>query len=329
MTKRLDYVDMARGIAICLVVMAHLIQNNVADGVHHPSFLFINSFHMPLFFAISGYIGQIVGRPLADSGGVFCYIKKKAVALLLPLVVWELVVRKFFLSETWNIPTLTDVITTLIHPGLWFLLALFRICLGYSLFSLISNRYNINNKLWIDLLLIGLPLLMGSGWPSIQLDNVYLYSLFFFLGVMVAKHDSLNRLLWNKALVALLIVVFCVLVCHWRIEAGVTGFNDFLKLFIATSAFIAIMNVCKSYEGCPVGKQLCLWGRYSMEIYVAHWALLSFSKNVSIEASGVNSFWIFGLAVLMALPIIYSCIGFSKIVECSTQLRLILFGRRK
>ena len=64
MGNRLQYVDMARGIAICLVVTAHLIQSNLIDGVHNPACQFIMSFFMPLFFAISGYIGQKVGAPV-------------------------------------------------------------------------------------------------------------------------------------------------------------------------------------------------------------------------------------------------------------------------
>ena len=52
MGARLKYVDMARGIAICLVVTAHLIQTNPIDGVRNPVCQFIMSFHMPIFFAI-------------------------------------------------------------------------------------------------------------------------------------------------------------------------------------------------------------------------------------------------------------------------------------
>ena len=58
---------MARGLAILLVVAAHLIQMNVCDGVNSRAFWFINSFHMPLFFAISGYISQKVYKPLGGA----------------------------------------------------------------------------------------------------------------------------------------------------------------------------------------------------------------------------------------------------------------------
>ena len=57
--KRLDYIDEIRGIAILLVVVGHIIQFN-GISKNNSVFEFIYSFHMPLFFAISGYITQKV-----------------------------------------------------------------------------------------------------------------------------------------------------------------------------------------------------------------------------------------------------------------------------
>ena len=55
--KRLKYLDIMKGFAIWLVVIGHLIQyNNCVDWIEHPMFTWIYSFHMPLFFYISGYL---------------------------------------------------------------------------------------------------------------------------------------------------------------------------------------------------------------------------------------------------------------------------------
>jgi len=151
MDKRLDYVDMARGFAIILVVVAHLIQYNVEDGIHNSAFLCINSFHMPLFFAISGYIGQIVNKPIVICQDLCKYLKKKFLSLFVPLFVWELVVNKFFFSADWQMPTIDDVITTITHPNLWFLLALFRISVLYGLFQWVSSNFNTDFKLYKDI----------------------------------------------------------------------------------------------------------------------------------------------------------------------------------
>lgn len=49
MAKRIEYLDYAKGIGIILVVLGHiLIKGNIK--------IYIYSFHMPLFFIISGYL---------------------------------------------------------------------------------------------------------------------------------------------------------------------------------------------------------------------------------------------------------------------------------
>ncbi len=59
---RLDWLDTAKGLAIVLVVIGHVTSNYVTDKsadvatVFHSLHWFIYSFHMPLFFMISGYL---------------------------------------------------------------------------------------------------------------------------------------------------------------------------------------------------------------------------------------------------------------------------------
>ena len=50
MNKRLDYIDTAKGIGIILVVIYHHLLG--ADYINN----WISSFHMPLFFMITGYL---------------------------------------------------------------------------------------------------------------------------------------------------------------------------------------------------------------------------------------------------------------------------------
>lgn len=70
-SSRLQFIDIIKGWAIILVVLAHLIQKNTVDGLHNVVFQFINSFHMPLFFFASGYIAYKVCKIDGIRGGVF------------------------------------------------------------------------------------------------------------------------------------------------------------------------------------------------------------------------------------------------------------------
>lgn len=136
--KRLDYIDEIRGIAILLVVVGHIIQFN-GISKNNSVFEFIYSFHMPLFFAISGYITQKVTN-ITNTKQYITFLKKKFIALIIPLLTWSLVVNKLFLKEKWNTLNWSDIQNVLISPGLWFLQVLFVILCFYGIFNWISSK---------------------------------------------------------------------------------------------------------------------------------------------------------------------------------------------
>ena len=73
MSKRIEYIDIARGIGILLVVMGH----NDFAVVSPFLYKLIYSFHMPLFFFLSGYF-------LNSATGFWPFVKKRFNALLKP-----------------------------------------------------------------------------------------------------------------------------------------------------------------------------------------------------------------------------------------------------
>lgn len=325
---RLEYVDAARGIAILLVIAGHLIQDYHADGNNCRVLWFICSFHMPLFFAVSGYIGQVVSKPIGGGKNYLQFIGKKAVALLVPLYVWTLVVNKYFFSSTWSVPQLIDVLETFTKPGaLWFLPTLFRLFVFYGLFQLYGTMWNSENKFWKDALFILALVAFLAFNPVDILKNDLPYTIHFYVAVIIAKHDKIRMLFFNERVFVTTFFIFCVLACHWN-QLSASRIYDAIRLVIALCAFLIIMNVCKRYEGSVVSNHFSLFGRYTLEIYVIHWSLLIFKPDWTINLNDYNSFWVFIIIMLLSLPIAYLCIGFSKVVEVSPKLRLLMFGRR-
>lgn len=92
MKKRMDYLDVAKGIAIFLVMMGH-----AALAFDTPNWrLTIYSFHMPLFFLVSGVV---VGRA---KDGWRPFLKKNVLTLLVPYLIWALIFLPFkFESLPW------------------------------------------------------------------------------------------------------------------------------------------------------------------------------------------------------------------------------------
>ena len=179
-TKRLEYVDIMRGIAITLVVAGHVIQFN-GIPTNNSTFEFIYSFHMPLFFAISGYIIQKVTK-IESWQQYGKFLKKKIIAIAVPFLVWTLLIDNFFLKEDWYIPNVEQVMHKLQYPMLWYLKSLFFLLVAFGAYDFVQNRLKFKTSLRIIssyaifMLLISVFIVLG-----IEEKNLLMYS-FFFIG---------------------------------------------------------------------------------------------------------------------------------------------------
>ena len=133
---RLRYFDMAKGLGIILVVLGHI------EYISEPLRTWISSFHMPLFFIVSGMLichKNESGQPLSS------LIKKKARGILIPYLYFSLL---YFVIDILNVrfgkitpeTFVKDNIASLTFYGvsvLWFLPALF---LAQILFLFLVKR---------------------------------------------------------------------------------------------------------------------------------------------------------------------------------------------
>ena len=90
--KRMAWIDIAKGIAIILVVFGHVITNGQSsDLLHLPVWTIIHntiySFHMPLFFFISGYLQKHCKRE--DNKMIAKALFRKEICLLIPYALFS------------------------------------------------------------------------------------------------------------------------------------------------------------------------------------------------------------------------------------------------
>tara|TARA_R110000868_G_scaffold396707_1_gene668995 strand:- start:382 stop:627 length:246 start_codon:yes stop_codon:yes gene_type:complete len=60
---RILYIDRLRGVNIFLVVLGHVLTNNVVDGEYSGIYVWGSTFRMPLFMFLCGYIANKVIKP--------------------------------------------------------------------------------------------------------------------------------------------------------------------------------------------------------------------------------------------------------------------------
>ena len=197
MPKRIEYIDIARGIGILLVVLAH----NDFGFISQYGYQVIYSFHMPLFFLLSGYF-------IKTNISFFEFFKKRFHSLLKPFLFTLFLI--YFLNVSFEKmafeTALRRIGKSLYGTGvyidwvqLWFLPNLFVVSLYAFIFLVIVGK--LNNR-WLRLgiltatLALSLPFLktfypfsvslLGNDYElfglPFSLDLVFLSGFFYILG---------------------------------------------------------------------------------------------------------------------------------------------------
>ena len=129
--KRLDYLDMAKGIGIFFVALGHM--EDISTGTR----VWISSFHMPLFFIISGILMAVKDEPSRDWNES---VKKRFRGIIVPYLWFSL---SYFIIDIGNLNIvhnidlrtfIVDTIDSVTFYGmsvLWFLPALFLASIGF------------------------------------------------------------------------------------------------------------------------------------------------------------------------------------------------------
>jgi fucose 4-O-acetylase-like acetyltransferase len=197
MSKRIEYLDIARGIGILLVVLGHNDFEAISLFVHQV----IYSFHIPLFFFLSGYFINI-------SIPFFEFFKKRFHSLLKPFLFTIFLIYFTSISfEKMGFNTaITRIVKSLYGTGhyidwvqLWFLPELFVVSLYAFLFLTLVSRLRNRWVTWgilLATLAFSLPFLktfypftisiLGKEYElyglPLGLDLVFLSGFFFILG---------------------------------------------------------------------------------------------------------------------------------------------------
>ena len=180
--KRERYIDAARGIGIALVVLGHVI---ITEGYTSGSVTkFIYSFHMPLFFFLSGWCRALGGS--ASGRGGLAHLWKTVKKLFVPYFIWSFIYLCLAYiggPVDWE-ERLQAVFTFRGIAPLWFLPAL-GLCEG-ALYLALAVRRHISRRIQPVLLPV-LCILMyavaygmyqyynSPGFPAADMVPVYLY----------------------------------------------------------------------------------------------------------------------------------------------------------
>lgn len=281
MKKRIDYLDIAKGIAMLCIIAGHLGVNAVNQ--------FVFTFHVPIFFLISGYF-------LSDRMPVKEFAKDKAKRLMIPYAIaWGFIAGGAIIFAVLWFKTVEGVLYTLLNQvlsglygngssthfiyvndniylptvgAIWFFPALF--------FAMVIVRYFMNRKYggaWIFLIaLLGYES-SKAVWLPMSIQSGMVAASFVYIGMLARKYNVMEKKLPGEIKIGVAALwLFCVLFCGklYLVENMFTnGIVDYAGA-LAGSYLVICFSRWLEKRTCFVKKVLCFWGQNTLIILCIH-----------------------------------------------------------
>lgn len=279
--KRIQYLDVAKGISIFLVIIGHLVPMDTGIGQY------IYSFHMPVFFVLSGvlmyYNDSWKKHPIGD------VIKKKMKSLLYPYFMFSSVFIICILVKAGIKIAIRNLISTIIFEGIivyWFLPALF---VSELLFVICYKKRKSKYAFW----LFGLLTMTFSYFKTKYSDvgNIFISVLFRFGNIM------------NRAVIGTIFIILGYYFIKITNEVFIIKNNNFKRtnfLCLGTTLVALLINICLyrfnyvDLNNSIIGNPLLFYINAVMGSYTVIMLSLTIFSNVKIFSYfGKNSLIVF------------------------------------
>ena len=288
------WVDYAKAIGIVLVVYGHVARGLYNAGIPMNVPLYervdsiVYSFHMPLFFFLSGifFLHSLHRR------GSLALVANKVDTILYPYILWSLIqgLTEVWLSRYTNgkVP-LTEVLA-LWNPRaqFWFLYALFLVMLT----AILVYRRDTRGLIQGVLALGALAYVFQASIPSaMHSDYVVKNFVFFALGVWFnTVKDRLSPQPGRWAMAG--VIAFLIVQYGFHFGLGMRyGDKGVASLLVAIVSILAVASLCLWLARSPKPWVLALGGA-SMGIYVMHILAGSGARILLSRFMGVSDVWI-------------------------------------
>lgn len=311
--RRLEWIDLVKGIAIGLVVIGHMLRGFVSSGMYSEYkniFIYIDytiySFHMPLFFIISGALFKN-SKKLENMNQYFLFIKKKVILLAIPYFVfsWIQIVIKLIMSNSVNNKVnIMDFFTIIFNPieQFWFLYSLMIIFIIMGFIDIKIKSEQIKFIIIILSFLLANYTIIDLGILGNAISNI----IYFYIGEKIIENKE--RIKINNNIIISLLALYIILnlaIYNFKFSQNILIISRFIMAVVAS---LTIITICKKfqYNDKNIIYVFKILGKHSMAIYLLHIILGSGIRIVLLKLS-INSLIvqvILGLIFAIIIPIL-------------------------
>ena len=318
--ERVEWVDVARGLGISLVVFGHVERGLVSAGIAAgPCWTLLDraiySFHMPLFMLLAG-----MNVPSSLAKGRWYFLKSKAWTIAYPYFLWSLihggimVMASRFTNAEINFSDLLEIGWRPISP-FWFL---------YALFVFMILTWLVHGRGLVLLIAAGLGLCYAQFDTTESLLHQISYNLIFF-AAGVAFSRRLYALRFRRFVGPFFVIVWLLAFQLVPVEGRVPYLKP-AAVFAGFVGIFAVMAIAQSMQGVAL-RHLATLGRLSMTIYVLHVIVASATRIAMVKIAGMdNPLVLVGICTLSG---IYIPLFAHLIIGRLNLLGVLGLGRRR
>lgn len=306
-TLHYDWVDAAKGLGIIFVVLGHAIADTTPNvPIFGKIFQIIYSFHMPLFFFLSGFCGikALQKRQLHEKEA---YILERFKRLMIPYFfvgICYIPIKLFMADYVTKKIDIQHIVMGFLcgdnpNSQLWTLYVLF---LDAVFLCVMSNAGKFSSHITFLLSLI-------MAVSSVFLNNAFLKNfmfetLFYILGALFRKNLSVASGKVHFDNHQLLVIVGGGVLIALNMCMNIDGKNIFKIL----TAILGIMVVYGASHILEMNKLLKELGKYSMDIYIMANIFQVCVRVVLMNKLGVNDYLCFLISFVAGIifPVVIS-----------------------
>ncbi len=326
--QRIEFIDLAKGICIILVVMGHC--------EIHPNGIAIENMQMPVFFLLSGIFFK--------SYGSFCkLLTNKVNKLIIPFIgffivgVCQTLTTSIISNFAHNKPLFDSIFSNddlaggIITRGMftnypiWFLLSLFCCTIVFYLIYSITKRWFLQALLSIAFGVLGCYLSVADIYLPFYLGTAFTAMPFFYLGFALKTTPILQANKYDKianVISIVLLVTYYVAVCNISLtfsyfKNAIDGVNMTLHYIITSVAIIAFLQLCKQIRHIPYISYI---GKNTITVLCTHMVFIFVIKYIIYRIGLRNLHETYGLYFEIPLVLVTMALCTAAIPFCKRYL---------
>ncbi|MGN0235339.1 MAG: acyltransferase family protein [Paludibacteraceae bacterium] len=330
--RRIDWIDIAKGIGIFLVVYGHAASGEIIR--------YIYGFHMPLFFFLSGLCCSINKYTFRE------FVHSRFYSLVVPYFFFYLLTYFLWLPMSGRDAVVNDItwwkpLVWMIYGApestfnvflkshnqvMWFLPCLF--CTQVLFYGVKTLQ-----KPWMQWIVVFVLLMLGMYIPinlPWGINNAFVALSYFYIGNMLFKHlNKWNPSSWLLLLYALGFWTLYAIVMLSSQYRMVMYFHDYQPIGILIVPLLGIAAVCatakwggRKLSGVFGGFCPTSWcGKNSLVIFTTHYIILRIWRFVlpkiwHTEDITLSQPWhALGLSIIVVVTLIPVCWGYNKYIR--------------